>query len=255
MERGHQTMGVRKGKNTIRKAGGYRAPISDVTILIQGELQIDSPVLKHVHKWAKIHYVIISHYENEPEHIYHPSITYVRQLQNIKTHDAKEYLRSQCLTSIKGLEAVKTPYVIRLRTDEYYNLDKFIEQILANPGKLVSNNFLFCADRFYKFHPSDHLLGGQTLDMLDMFRICLLKLSYGIWERLPEIMLMTSFLQLKGEDIDQEKSKELMKRNVVLVPCDDLEPLYITDPVKQEVYRNAQDIYRLGYCIRNMNLL
>jgi len=242
-------------KTPVQKTPLQKTPNIPVTILIHGKLELKSPCFEVVNKLMDKYNIIISHYENDPIHIFHPNITYIKQLQNLRLNNPREKLQSFCLPIINGLKTIKTSYVVIMRTDEYYNLDKFIEAVVHNPGKLVSNNFLFCKDQYYKFHPGDHLLGGQTKDMLSMFEITMMKLSHGIWDKLPEIMLMTSFLQLKGEDIEPSSSIELMKRNTVLVKCDDLEPLQIRDTIHGKNYNKAADIYPLGYCIQSLENL
>ena len=69
----------------------------------------------------------------------------------------------QTVTTLKGLEHVKTKYAIKLRCDEIYtDISPIIERIKDNPDKLVTNDVYFLPDPFVKFHPSDHIIGGTT---------------------------------------------------------------------------------------------
>lgn len=69
-----------------------------------------------------------------------------------------------------ALQACKSPYTIKMRSDEFYsNLEPFINAIIENKSKIVTNDVFFRNAKI-PFHPSDHLLGGPTGVVLETFR-------------------------------------------------------------------------------------
>ena len=78
----------------------------------------------------------------------------------------------QCISSLNGMDLVTTKYTIKARCDEKYtDLSKFIEVMKSSPDKLTTNNFLFVNDDWLQFHPSDHVMGGLTTKMAEMFEL------------------------------------------------------------------------------------
>jgi|GEM_PF-2889860 len=75
----------------------------------------------------------------------------------------------QATTVLAGLEKVETPYVVKLRSDEFFsNLSRVIDDF--NPKKLLFAN-IFVRDVSYKaYHISDHLFVGRTDRLTQAFR-------------------------------------------------------------------------------------
>ena len=62
-----------------------------------------------------------------------------------------------------GLETVKTPYAIKIRSDEFYSvLRPFVETMDKHKNKVVTNDVYFRKATDRPIHPSDHLMGGKT---------------------------------------------------------------------------------------------
>jgi hypothetical protein len=60
-----------------------------------------------------------------------------------------------------GLQLVKTPYVIRTRSDEYYgNLKPLIDML--NDDKIVCGSIFFRHWDYMQCHPGDHIFFGST---------------------------------------------------------------------------------------------
>ena len=69
----------------------------------------------------------------------------------------------QIYTTLAGLSKVKTEYVIKLRSDQWFgNLEPMFEAVLKNPNKYTCSNFHFRPDKFLKYHASDKVIGGRT---------------------------------------------------------------------------------------------
>jgi hypothetical protein len=75
----------------------------------------------------------------------------------------------QFFSTSLGLQACYTDYTIKIRSDEFYsNLEPFIEAVLDNTTKLVTNDVFF-RNSTMPFHPSDHLMGGKTTLLKSIF--------------------------------------------------------------------------------------
>lgn len=69
-----------------------------------------------------------------------------------------------------GLEICKSPYVIKLRSDEFYSkLKPFTDAVRRNNNKITTNDVFFRKQKTYPLHPSDHLMGGKTGLLKDIF--------------------------------------------------------------------------------------
>ena len=146
----------------------------------------------------------------------------------------------QSATSLNGLKKVDTKYVIKLRCDEYYtDLSGFIDLMKSAPEKLTTSNFLFNSDIREQFHPSDHVIGGYTHNILGMFQTALdfckrlptgtdpvhcSQLGVEGYRNLynngllsPESFLCICFLITQGIEIDCSQSVKIMKEHVQLV--------------------------------------
>jgi hypothetical protein len=87
----------------------------------------------------------------------------------------------QVYTSYMGMKEVNTPFVLKLRTDQWYgNLVPMFESVIANPTKYNCANLHFRPDRLFKYHPSDKLIGSNTKDMLNTFALALHRVEHEI---------------------------------------------------------------------------
>lgn len=78
---------------------------------------------------------------------------------------------SQFFSTLLALQACHTKYVVKTRSDEFYsNLMPFVDAIMENPRKLVTNDVFF-RNSSMPFHPSDHLMGGKTSLITSMFSL------------------------------------------------------------------------------------
>jgi len=104
----------------------------------------------------------------------------------------------QYTSTLYGIEAVKTEFVIKARTDEYYsNLDRIIDASISTPDKLVTNDVFFRKTRVYPYHPSDHLIVGRTAQMALVFRDCLMQCKLQSFNGVPEQQIAMTFIAQK----------------------------------------------------------
>lgn len=77
----------------------------------------------------------------------------------------------QFLSTFKGLQWVQTPYVIKVRSDEYYtDLTPIMRLLLENDDKLVTNDVFFRKIEYLRYHVSDHIMCAKTHRMHQMFK-------------------------------------------------------------------------------------
>ena len=226
----------------------------DVTIVIQGPLvnywNAMAEGLAHVYDYLKFaERVIISSWDDSLERfepnkleqaIGHGNITLI-------TDDINKYddcynnsnICYQVVSSLNGIKKVRTKYAIKVRSDEYYT-DLLMK---SSPDKLTANNFLFNPDSIEQFHPSDHIAGGYTENILGMyekaFDLCKkftgtepisadqigipdYRNIYNDGKISPESLLCFSFLMNKDVEIDCANSIGLMKEHVQMLPLSEM---------------------------------
>ena len=219
------------------------------TVSLSGRLGASFKNLENYHKQvSKIVVSTWNHYEIKPSNsmLKKFNITYVEDsIDGYSDYYNDANIAYQCISSLNGMDLVTTKYTIKARCDEKYtDLSKFIEVMKSSPNKLTTSNFLFVNDDWLQFHPSDHVMGGQTKNMKGMFEkavsICQ---KYRNKERLngrdigisgyrnsmlendripPETLLFLSFLKYKNIPIDCSKSVETMKNHCQLVELKDM---------------------------------
>ena len=231
----------------------------DVTIVMQGPLvnywNAMAEGLAHVYEYLEVaDQIIISSWDDslgrfEPnkleQAIGHGDITLITD--DIKKYDGyynNSNICYQVASSLNGLKKVNTKYAIKIRCDEYYtNLSGFIDLMKSSPEKLTTSNFLFNPDSIEQFHPSDHIAGGYTENILGMyekaFKICKqftgtepisademgisgYRNIYNDGKVSPESLLCFSFLMNKGVEIDCDNSTCLMKKHVQMLPLSEM---------------------------------
>ena len=225
--------------------------MNDVTIIIQGPMgqKIANGLakgIKNLETYVQFGKIIISTWKNNPirpskKFLSKHNITMIESDPDIyKNMYSNANMNYQVASTLNGLKKVDTKYVIKIRSDEYYSdLSKFIEKIKNNPEKIITNNFFFSQDDYEPFHPSDHVIGGTTENLLSMFnyafKVCSKELGSiplasnyfnlpnwrnrdGNRQVSPETFLCFCYLLSKGVKLDLKKSKEIMKKYYDVVP-------------------------------------
>ena len=219
-------------------------PHDDITVIIQGPLNESSlSNIPNYQKTAKN--IIVSAWDiydnNTKEYLPDdPNVLFITSDSNwVENWRGRYYNNSniafQIITTLNGLDKVKTKYVIKVRSDEIYtDISYFAEVVKANEEKLITNNVLFQLDSKVKFHPSDHVVGGTTSNMRGTFeRLENYCSRYAAKEKAPligkeldvneleeispETLMCICFLQHKGVDINIDDSKKIMLDNFGVV--------------------------------------
>ena len=112
----------------------------------------------------------------------------------------------QIITTLSGLNEVKTKWVIKARCDEYWsNLDKVIDKIKKHPEKIVCSSMYFRKWGLYKFHISDKIIAGNIDNLKLMFESTLHNLDLNFYSSsIPESQLGLGYIVAKEPQLDLE---------------------------------------------------
>jgi len=259
----------------------------DITVIIQGPLNAVS--LSNIPNYQKtVKNIVISCWESCDISVIDNKIAYDTSVL-LATSNSLDYIDSngklyynnsniafQAATTLSGLHQVKTKYVIKTRSDEIYSdISYFAEVVKKNDKKLTTNNVLFQKDSVAKLHPSDHVIGGTTHNMLGAFekvknyckkntrektkeKIPLIGKDIGVAELTevaPETLICVSFLQHKGVEIDTSKSKEIMIENFNMVKASEMGRYLLMikgQPIMKRPKDENQLIPGIGYLEENV---
>jgi hypothetical protein len=156
--------------------------------------------------------------------------------------DKKEYFNGfncyfQYISSYNGFmkASVKS---LKIRSSSFYkNLDPFIDEIIKNDNKIIVTDFFFrnvtsavmtkagCKENI-KYHPSDHIVGGNTNTLIKIFKIAIdiseynnpikpsLESGFG-----PEVIFGISSVLAYGfklSELIQERYEQLQKIFIIV---------------------------------------
>lgn len=154
-------------------------PYNDFTLMFQGPLHKNFiyGLLNNYKEYTDN--IVISHWDTDnlellqylaEYNIPHKLVTNTFHKKYNIYHNQNVYY--QAYTSLRGMKEVATPYVLKMRTDQWYgNLVPMFEAVRKYPNKYVCANLHFRPESLVKYHASDKLIGGNTKDMLQTFEI------------------------------------------------------------------------------------
>ena len=184
------------------------------TLLIQGKLHEHTIKMCNLHTDMK---TVVSTWEPEAsvrkflESAQRPNLTIIANpvpdVNGINNQANRYY---QYTSSFYGIEAAKTEFIIKARTDEYYsNLDPIIAASISTPDKLVTNDVFFRKTEVYPYHPSDHLILGKAAYMSSVFKDCMEQCKLLTFMGVPEQQIAMTFIaQKENKNITELPTKE-----------------------------------------------
>jgi hypothetical protein len=164
------------------------------------------------------------------------NVTFVfSSLEDLVNTAAHQSISRQVVTTNRGLQEVRTFWVTKMRSDEFYDLTSWVKKFpkensdstprkdkasrKSGMGKILFSNFIVRPWNYHKFHISDHLFGGPTeiirkaFESLDRGDSPGAKTSKGLSERVsstPESLigkeLFTQALKFTGE-VEEPRSR------------------------------------------------
>lgn len=196
---------------------------TDVTLLLQGKVTRDAYDF-YLERYKEFP-IIVSTWNgffddpNPPPNvrIYADDLPEDRHAQN---------LFRQIKSTANGLYYVDTPFVIKLRGDEYYsNLGYVIDLMQQNETFLITNSVFFRKWKKYRWHISDHLIGGTKENLERMFFHALERYK-NPYKIPPEVFLTQMYLQKKyGSDFESRTNHEaIMRESFMIVDVNNLKP-------------------------------
>jgi hypothetical protein len=234
----------------------------DITVLLQGPLKnID---IENIKKSYGDYKIILSTWEGEEiENIdfaekiivqpFPPQIDYGQRPDLLRFKGSN--IEFQVLSTAAGLRHIETKYVVKARTDEYYNLDELIKVFGKDTDKIVSINFIARRFSYAPYHVSDHLFIGETETILRSLLSIVKHLYFDADFPLIKVFGSTEqFIGLsyiKNKTGFYEETKELQKKFFEIIEVEKLSPflcrwnhngskVYTQDNIK-DFYKNYRD--------------
>lgn len=107
-----------------------------------------------------------------------------------------------------GLETIKTPYTVKMRSDEFYSmLHPFIETLSRYENKIITNDVFFRKATDRPIHPSDHLIGGKTEILKNAFHLAK---SYCLSDKEFKSNALTQLVIAKSTKTDLIAAEQVM---------------------------------------------
>lgn len=170
----------------------------------------------------------------------------------------------QFLSTHRGLMWTQSKYTIKARSDEYYSdLTPMMHALLLDDKKLVTNDVFFRRTEYLRYHPSDHLMCGQTAKMKELFSKLMYDcqfnhdaLKFAPFNQFHFFIFVEQQIGMKWiemhEKIDQypykfpsdyEKVNELMLKYFDIVNNSMLGDFYIVANSEKRTYINSYGYY------------
>lgn len=205
------------------------------TILLQGQINEESFNL-----WIKNHAdsnVVVSVWDDEDLSNYEIPKKWkiVKNPYPFLRFAPKANLDYQIITTLSGLNNIKSKWVIKMRCDEYWsNLDKVFDKMLKNPDKIISGSMFFRKWGLYRFHIGDKIMGGSVDNLILMFESTLHNLEIKFWNTdIPESQLGIGYIMGKEKDINIRELKKTLTT-----------PLKKSNPIKKNISELTSTIYK-----------
>jgi hypothetical protein len=75
----------------------------------------------------------------------------------------------QVATTQAGLAMMTSEVIVRCRSDEFYNLNLFLNSVASEPDKIWFSNFIVRPWSYHPFHVSDHLFAAEAMILRSAF--------------------------------------------------------------------------------------
>jgi hypothetical protein len=217
--------------------------MEDVTIIIQGRLMQDSYDF-YINNYRDCPVIISTWVDNQIDFTNLPN-NFIVLLSPYPSDNGAQNINYQITSTLNALETVNTKFVIKIRGDEYYsNLQYIVNSIKVEPTKIHTSPIFFRAWQYAEYHFSDHIIAGNTKNMLILFRASKHnfdtgKLNISKWKidgkfhkyvnvHAPEERLTKSYLDAKEpERFERVDGRILMKEHFDILDISLLHPYKI----------------------------
>lgn len=142
--------------------------MEDVTVIIQGRLLQESYDF-YTKNYKDFPVIISTWIDNKIDFKILPSNFKIVLSQYPFDYGAQNF-HLQIISTLAGLDMVKTKYVIKVRGDEYWTNPNYIEKCIKSyPNKIWTSSVFFRAWEYSEYHISDHIIAGTTDNIKLMF--------------------------------------------------------------------------------------
>jgi hypothetical protein len=214
--------------------------MEDVTVIIQGKLMQDSYdfYIKNYRDFPVIISTWVDNkisFDNLPEN-------FKVVLSQYPTDFGAQNFHLQIISTLSGLDMVKSEYVIKVRGDEYWTNPQYIEKCIKfNPNKVWTSSVFFRAWQYSEYHASDHIIAGTTKNVKLMFSECKKifdsgELNLSKWKidgkmhkwvvtHAPEERITKAYLRVKSSDkFEKVDGRVLMKEHFDILDISLMKP-------------------------------
>ena len=155
---------------------------AQITIVVQGPLHKNGVWMIPVYR--QYGEVIVSTWDDASEEMIVQCREYGAQVVTSPMVDVSEKMNflnihRQATSTLRGLELVKTEFVVKVRCDEtYITLEPIIAAVLADTHPYICLDIHVRPYGLMPNHPSDHLIGGKTALLRSAFTLLLDTLNF-----------------------------------------------------------------------------
>jgi hypothetical protein len=228
--------------------------MEDVTVIIQGRLIEES--YDFYIKNYKDFPVIISTWIDTDVSFKNLPPNFKVVLSQYPTDFGAQNFHLQILSTLAGLQMVKTKYVIKVRGDEKWsNPHRILDSVKTNPKKVWTSSIFFRAWQYSEYHISDHIIAGTLDNLLLMFSECKKifdsgELNLSKWKidgkmhkwvvtHAPEERITKAYLRVKSPDrFEKVDGRVLMKENFDILDIQLLKPYKVKANLFKTEYEN-----------------
>lgn len=228
--------------------------MEDVTVIIQGRLLKESYDFI-IRNYRDFPVIISTWIDNE--------ITFKNLPQNFKvvlsqypTDYGAQNFHLQIISTLSGLDMVKTKYVIKMRGDEIWSNPHRIGDIIkSNSYKVWTSSVFFRAWQYAEYHISDHIVAGTTENLITMFSECKKifdsgDLNLSKWKidgkmhkwvvtHAPEERITKAYIRAKSPDkFEKVDGRVLMKEHFDIIDIQLLKPYKVKANLFKTEYEN-----------------
>jgi len=215
--------------------------LSETTILLQGK--IDPLVYSFYLKHYKNTPIVVSTWEDTT--LDDTLINeYTLLIKNkYPSTNGKQNVCLQLLSTLNGLNHIKTKYLIKIRGDEMYSNLEYIKSLLVQNDKLIYTTPIF----FRKwnespYHISDHLIAGLTSNIFNMFNSAHFNYYSNLYEYndTVEVLLGKSYIDFCENTIldFNDSNIQYMKKYYSILNLEELKPYKVVANAFNKVWYN-----------------
>jgi hypothetical protein len=238
--------------------------MKDVTLIIQGKVSQETLDF-YIENYPSLNVIISTWVDNNLD-LSNLPITYRLVTQQLPDTSGFQNQNYQFVSTINGLHLCNTPYVIKMRGDEYYNNIEYIySRIQSIPEKIHCSPVFFRHWSYMKFHISDHIIAGTKEKLLTMFESTKTKVDNGeifhivdgkihmFWE--PEINLTRGYLmKVEPSKFGFIDGRKLMIKHFDILDIELLEPYKIVANIFNKTWTSGF-IPEMNYSISDVRKL